>query len=223
MKLILTDLHMGSPLFRVEDKVINLLRQDWEEIILLGDIYDTWFYPFPELRRLYSVISQLFAEKQTQIRYIVGNHDPSVEEIEQIWPSMVVVHEYALLGNYMLVHGHEFDVLVTKYSCLARVMWNVHRIGAYFGINLKAWGRDLVYSLSSHVGKRYYTKMVGNVQDELVKKYLYGGYEGVICGHTHRVVNYNYPNGFHYINLGDAVHNKTYGTWEDGSVKCVSY
>ncbi len=224
MKLLISDLHMGSPLLNVENKVIELLQRDWEEIILMGDIYDTWFHSFPEIRRLYPVITKLLTERQEKIVYIVGNHDPKASELLNFWPKMHVVTSYALRDlNYLCVHGDEFDILVTKYSWLARILFYIHKTFAYVGINLKAWGREIVYSIAKHVGKRYFTKLVGDVQHELVQKYRQQGFSGVVVGHTHMPRIMRYPDGFCYFNIGDGVHNKTYGTLEKGMLKCVSY
>jgi hypothetical protein len=78
-------------------------------------------------------------------------------------------------------------------------------------LNIKAFFRELFYSISAKKDKKYYPDLVSDIEIKLKEKYLPYGY--VFCGHTHE------PKIFeNYVNSGDWVHNRTYIIYEDGKI-----
>ena len=50
--LILSDLHLGSPMFSEESTIINLLKSEGYDVIVLnGDIFDVWEEPFDKIKQ----------------------------------------------------------------------------------------------------------------------------------------------------------------------------
>ncbi len=41
--LFLSDLHLGSPLFRRKAEILNILKDEYDKIIVVGDLLDVWY------------------------------------------------------------------------------------------------------------------------------------------------------------------------------------
>jgi len=90
---------------------------------------------------------------------IKGNHDPSLQSLESIFPGKQVLMEYEFyIGDEagIVVHGDGFDSMITKYSWLTRVFSPIHWVLERFGINIKAFFRELFYSIANKRDKDYY-------------------------------------------------------------------
>jgi UDP-2,3-diacylglucosamine hydrolase len=214
--LYISDLHLGSPLFESIDQIISLLNGDYTLIFIVGDIIDTWEddveHIIGKYHRLITKINEL-----DNVIIIKGNHDPSLESLESIFPGKQVLMEYEFhCGNDMgiIVHGDEFDSLVTKYSWLTKILAPIHWVLERVGINLKAYFRELFYSIANKRNKDYYKDLVFDIEHSLVEKYGHE-YKYIVIGHTH-LPKIEDINGCIYINCGDWVHNKTYVTLENG-------
>lgn len=215
--LFLSDFHLGSPLFNCRTDVINLINSpEFSRIVLVGDIIDNWEQTVLQTINEYNDIIGWINKrsKEIQIDYIVGNHDPNKESIMSIFPN-VNIHESLKFKEGIIIHGHEFDDLVTKYDWVARLLFIPHWILERFGINIKAWFRNLFFSVSNKRDKKYYRSLVVGIQNECVEKYS-SEYEFAVLGHTHfpEIIT----NGsFLYVNCGDLIHNKTYIIYDEES------
>jgi UDP-2,3-diacylglucosamine pyrophosphatase LpxH len=215
--LFMSDFHLGSPLFNPKDEVISLLNSHaYDHIFLIGDIIDEWegdiTYTTIENDKLLDEIN-----KFNNITIIKGNHDPSIKIMETIFPNKLIVdkYEYIIDGKKaIMVHGDEFDFMVTKYSWLAKLFFPLHWLLERFGLNLKGFLRDLYCSLANKRDKKYFNKLLLSVETELVNKYG-DEYDYIIVGHTHMPKVVNLPN-CKYINCGDWIHNRTHVLYENG-------
>jgi UDP-2,3-diacylglucosamine pyrophosphatase LpxH len=81
-------------------------------------------------------------------------------------------------------------------------------------LNIKAFFRELFYSVSAKRDKDYYIKLVGDIEKSLIKKYR-PNYNYLVCGHTH-LPKINKDAGVQYVNCGDWVHNRTYVIYDSG-------
>ena len=214
--LFLSDLHLGSPLFKSENKILSLLEEEYDKIILVGDIIDIWE------NDLVSIVcdNQNLLKKINTLNNVIiikGNHDPSITALESVFYQKDVNDRFMLKvdnKSILVIHGDEFDCLVTKYSWLAKLLFPVHWLFERLGVNLKGWFRDLYCSISSKRDKKYYNALVLDMERELFNKYK-GLYDCVVVGHTHlpKIIQ---EDGFTYVNCGDWVHNKVYVIYEDG-------
>jgi UDP-2,3-diacylglucosamine pyrophosphatase LpxH len=214
--LFLSDLHLGSPLFESEDKILSLLEEEYFRVFFIGDIIDVWE------DNLVSIVAdnQNLLKKINELKDVIiikGNHDPDISTLESVFYGKYVndMHSFKVDDKSILViHGDEFDWLVTKYSWLAKLLFPIHWILERFGINLKGWFRDLFCSISSKRDKKYYNELVLDMEKELFNKYK-GLYDCIVVGHTHlpKIIR---EDDFIYVNCGDWVHNKTYVIYEDG-------
>ncbi len=76
--LCVSDAHLFEDTYEREKKLISLLeREEYDEVILLGDIYDFWFeyrYVIPSYA-LNLTLSILSIAREKPVHYISGNHD----------------------------------------------------------------------------------------------------------------------------------------------------
>ena len=219
--LFLSDFHLGSPLFKSEDKIFSLLNDEYDMIFLLGDIIDTWE------GSLWSIINDnapLLRELNALPNLVVikGNHDPDLDDLNRVFPGKEVSMDYEFEDNGkkgIVVHGDEFDHMVTRYSWIARLVWPINWILERAGINIKAFFRETYHSLAAKREKKYYNDLILTVEKELVNKYK-DGYDYIVIGHTHLpklIVEDDYT----YVNCGDWVHNQTYVIYEDNNFRLV--
>jgi len=207
--LVISDIHLGSPLVDKKLEIMNLMKSNkYDTIVLNGDIFDIWEDSFNKILLANLDFVKLLHKlsKEKTVYYVMGNHDPYMLEIEKLFPDTIVVNEIKI-DDILILHGHEFDDLVTKYSWFAKLLfipnWISERL---FHINIKAWFRELFYSIANKKSKPYYTKLVGDIEKEAVEKYK-DKCRYLIMGHTHTPKRVDGLN-FSYINCGDIIRNK---------------
>jgi len=214
--LVISDIHLGSPLVDRKLELMNLMKLNkYDTIVLNGDIFDIWEKSFNKIliENLDFVKLLHRLSKEKTVYFIVGNHDPYIIEIEKLFPNMKVLRELKI-DDILIIHGHEFDDLVTKYSWFAKLLfvpnWISERL---FHINMKAWFRELFYSIANKKGKKYYSELVGDIEREAREHYK-NRCRYLIMGHTHNPKRVDEDN-FSYINCGDIIHNKVCLEFDD--------
>jgi UDP-2,3-diacylglucosamine pyrophosphatase LpxH len=209
-KLVISDIHLGSPLVEKKLEIMNLMESDeYDTIILNGDIFDIWEKSFNKILLenidFVKLVHSVCLKKT--VYFIMGNHDPHMLEVMKLFPGMIVKRNLLIQDDIFIVHGDEFDSLVTKYSLFGKLLfipnWIAERL---FGWNLKASFREFFYSISNKKNKPYYDKLVNNIEKEAYKKYK-DQCRYLIMGHTHtpKIVEDEICT---YINCGDIIHNK---------------
>jgi len=219
--LFLSDLHLGSPLFKSHAEVLNLLYEDYDKIFITGDLVDIWEDDLSKIVSKDSVIINRINEL-TNVVIVKGNHDPSVIELESVFPGKEICYEYgANIGGKkaMITHGDEFDNLIRKYSWLAKILFPIHWCLERIGVNAKWFFRELYYSVSVKINKTYYNDLVLNVEKELANKYR-TDFHYLIVGHTH-FPKITSENDFKYINCGDWTDHKSYVEYVDDTFRLV--
>jgi len=219
--LFLSDFHLGSPLFKSENEIFSLLNDDYDVVFLLGDTIDTWEDD------LWSIVTKnnMLLRKLNSLPNLIiikGNHDPDLDDLSRVFPAKEVVWSYEFEDNGkkgIVVHGDEFDHMVTKYSWIARLLWPINWLLERVGINIKAFFRETYHSLAAKREKKYYNDLVLTVEKEIVNKYK-DKYDYIVIGHTHLpklIVQDDYV----YVNCGDWIHNQTYVIYEDGNFELM--
>jgi UDP-2,3-diacylglucosamine pyrophosphatase LpxH len=215
--LVVSDIHLGSPLVDKKVQLMNLLEyNEYDVIILNGDIFDIWEKSFKQILLdnidFVKLLHKISAEKK--LYFILGNHDPHQLEIEKMFPNMIVGKNLTIFDDILIVHGDEFDDLVTKYSWFAKLIFIPHWIcQRVFNWNLKATFREFFYSISNKKNKQYFNKLVGDIEEAAVEKYK-NECNYLIMGHTHtpKLVKREECT---YINCGDIIHNDVCVEFDD--------
>jgi UDP-2,3-diacylglucosamine pyrophosphatase LpxH len=207
--LYLSDIHLGNPFFESEEYIIKLLNNEYKKIFLVGDIIDEWEDDVGDIVRDYKDLIDKLNSLDNLI-VIKGNHDPSLEDLKFIFPNAEVCDDYFDEDdNTLVVHGHEFDKLINKYNWLAKILYPIQWLFERFSLDLSYFFRNLFYSIAAKKDKKYYPKLVLDIEHKIVSTYTL--YDNIIVGHTHfpKIVE-NKVDYISYINCGDWTHSCTY-------------
>lgn len=216
MKLILSDLHLGSPLFTSEHMINNLLSSSrYSSILLLGDIFDIWENNLEDILKKYHHIIRTIniISNEKEVVYIVGNHDPTPIDIKSILKDVKVLNNYKF-DDCIAIHGHQYDSLINKYSSIANYLFYFQWIFERLGLDFQTIFRELYHSIKAKMKKKYYNNLILDIEQTAVESY--SSYKHVLMGHTHvpKIVEGKTS----YINSGDWTHNYTYVEYNHDNV-----
>lgn len=208
MKIFISDLHISSPLFKMEKEVVDLFNDtEVKEIYILGDLLDTWEEnPYKTAEKKKDFIYEL--NQCGKISVILrGNHDPEIPVMKEIFTNTVILdqHIMTLFGKKtILIHGHTFDDFVTKNKSL----FYIHFLAERVGLNLKGFFRTKYYNLIRFIDDAPKNSLVLKTEKSIVEKYS-EDFDLIICGHTHipKLVRLKEVD---YINCGCVVYKPTY-------------
>lgn len=198
--IIISDLHIGNPLSKIQLLLKVLSEWDFKTLIILGDLVSS-----PKLNHLSKTEWQFLKKLSSlvdcgkNIIFVEGNHDIGISEILGIMMGIPVVQKWQWEINgkkYLAVHGHEFDQISSGifgkflswlYMCILRI----HFIRKYFGVPLSEISRNW----------QRITKTVAIEAIKLAKKL---DCDIVFCGHTHEAY-YKKSGSIEYHNTGSWV------------------
>jgi UDP-2,3-diacylglucosamine pyrophosphatase LpxH len=217
---LFSDLHRGdrrSNLVYMRELFLHVGKA--HRVILIGDVLDSWTADSWDVEELLEALGSLLARELICVR---GNHDPDNLD-KLLGDRFTVVDQYDLetkRGLYAVMHGHQYDDMICKYSYWMRILYWIHdAVLRAFHIDMQ---RLLQFSLSSRNKSRYFKNLVADSVRRM-REDLGGKYKGVVCGHTHfptRVL----CGDFEYINSGDLLTNMTYVKVEqDGEISVYGY
>lgn len=215
--LFLSDIHLGSPLFKGEDMIESLLYDTYNYVIINGDILDTWEAPLSVLIRN----NEAFINRLNEIEKLVivrGNHDPSINELRIAFPDAALVSECLTIedGDFRIKvrHGHEYDDLILKHYWLAKMFFPFQWVSSRFGVNLKGWIRDLLHSIAVKKHDPQYGDLIYDIEKRAVKEAMEEGCHSVVLGHTH-MPKITLGECI-YVNIGDWISHTTYVVYDNG-------
>ena len=218
--LLISDIHLGSPVSRAKAVLANLKRYHFRRLIILGDLFDD--LNFTRLTRddweLLSYFRKLSNPKYgVEVVWVWGNHDLfSSDAISHlIGANITEEYEWEENGDRCLaIHGHQFDSFMSKnrfvsavaseiYLFLQKLDRKTHRFSRFIKRSSKTWLR---------------------LSEEVAEKALaYGARKKirhVFCGHTHDPIARS-KDGVHYYNTGSWTEiPASYITIQDGKV-CI--
>ena len=211
-KLFLSDLHLGSPLFRSTSHILDLLNRTlFDEIFFVGDIIDEWEKDVLNIVIEHSeIISTINYQSMLKpINFIIGNHDPSKDILEKIF-NHVNFYDSLKFNNGIIIHGHQFSIIYDEPSIWSKILYSIYWLFERIGIDLLSKPKQLLFSLASKFDDDDYPELVLSVEEGILEAYK-NKYEFAITGHTHMPKIINHPE-LKFINCGDWTHNKTYVT-----------
>ena len=199
--LMISDIHLGSPVSRSRAVLANLKRYHFRRLIILGDLFDD--LNFTRLTRddweLLSYFRKLSNPKYgVEVVWVWGNHDLYSSDAISHLLGVHVTEEYEWEENRescLAIHGHQFDSFMSKnrlvsdiasavYLFLQKLDLKTHRFSRFVKRMSKTWlrlsdkvaGKALAYGVRK--GKRY-----------------------VFCRHTHGALE-RHGDGVSYYNTG---------------------
>jgi UDP-2,3-diacylglucosamine pyrophosphatase LpxH len=196
-KLWISDTHIGNPSNNLEGIFAIIERKEWEEIYLVGDIFDLdALNNYGEMtdndEKFFQWIIEMSLRGQ-KITWFPGNHDRAMQVLmEQLLPG-VPFEDERIEKKVWTVHGDRYDLVYQTFKRFTS--WGGGSAGMNFWYNL-------------------YTRL-GMWRTRMAKQAMLRGCKTVICGHMHlpedRIIN-----GVRYINTGDWMGSSTWLEEEDG-------
>jgi len=190
---IVSDLHLGSSYFRLENFVgfLDTLPAG-ARLVLNGDILDEPGDPLsPEHA---AVVRRLVAESyERPVVWVHGNHDESVALDD---PGRIqFVRRWTVNDTLLVLHGDQLDGIMPKHGLFRLLFKKLHRLRIRLGFAdvhvanyAKRWS-FLYRVLNEHVARR----AIDAARRE--------GFGAVTCGHTHAPMEWE-QDGHRYLNTG---------------------
>jgi UDP-2,3-diacylglucosamine pyrophosphatase LpxH len=216
--LFLSDIHLGSNLFDLEEGLIELLKNNYEKIYILGDLIDTWECDIETIIEKYERIINFIRSKK-RIEIICGNHDPEYEIMKKIFPNNKIYekeHTVKLNGyKIALIHGDKYDSLLAPYLFFLNTILKhlYYFTDKKLQKNLKNYIRNFYYNAKYH---HYTYNIISNIERHTVNHYRESNYDCLIMGHTHMPKIVNTP-FFKYINSGSIIYKPCFVEYYNGN------
>lgn len=213
IRLIISDLHLGSA-YSKEQAIYDLLSNtEFDELILAGDIIEFLKKPtFTEkTARLFDFISNL----NKPVIYIVGNHDNTFNSfIGKTISGVKFVKQYDFkyeCRRYRVEHGDDYDTgLVSWRYTMEFISFIQNMIERVFSVDLTTWWAKK--QIKKRKLKKIWDIIKWNEDADVF-----------IMGHTHNpevlIWVDKHENIKTYVNTGDWVDNCTYVIVKDGQVR----
>jgi UDP-2,3-diacylglucosamine pyrophosphatase LpxH len=200
--LIISDLHLGAHNSRA-DQVTELLRTDFQRLILNGDTLDDLNFERFRLTHWAALEQLRRTARRCELILIRGNHEASHAASAQqssridVLANMLGVavrEEYQLCvgkRRYLICHGDRFDQTL-------RMTW-VGDLADWFYARIQECSRPLAHWLKGRVKK--WGGVLGSVRDGALAYARQNHCDGIILGHTHYSAD-EMHDGIHYLNSG---------------------
>ncbi len=235
--VFLSDIHLGSRGCQAELLLDFLKAMECENLYLVGDIVDGWrlkagwYWPQPHNDVVQKLLRQ--ARKGVKVVYIPGNHDEFARDFCGVhFGGVVVAHDAEHVAadgkRYLIVHGDEFDGVITharwlailgdwSYRALLRANTSWNRLRRRFGLGYWSFAAFLKGKVKSA------TTFIDNFESALAEEARRRGCDGVICGHIHKA-ELRSIDGVVYVNDGDWVESCTAAVEHaDGRIELIDW
>ena len=224
----ISDIHLGTYGSKAARLVHFLAHSNTEYLYLVGDIFDDWqlkhrwYWP----QSHHDLIQKIYhyACNGTKVVFLSGNHDTHITHNTQVHAQIhppfssidilsEIVHVTADGRRFLVIHGHQFDIISTHVQWLSRLGDQIYtrllRISYTFNVLRRKVGLTS-WSLSAYL-KHQVKRMVcfiSNYKTSLMTEARRRQVDGVICGHNHYAEIYDME-GILYCNDGDWVESCT--------------
>lgn len=233
----ISDLHLGLESKEKEKlkeekliRFLNFIKEDAEELFILGDLFDYWF----EYRRViqkgyfktFTALKNL-TDAGIKVHYLIGNHDFMHRNFFNDELNVAVYEdpiEIELKGKiFFLGHGDGLVKNDLGYKILKKILRNKFLQKVFSLIH-----PDLGIAIASSSSKksRDYTaeKNYGEIDGlfETAQNKIDEGFDFVIFGHSHNRADKSYKNG-RYVNLGTWLSKPCYLKYKDGQLNFIDW
>lgn len=234
--IFISDVHLGSRGSQAEALCSFLKDNTSERLYLVGDIIDgwrlkkKWYWPQAHTNVIRRILTA--SKRDTEVVYIVGNHDEFLRAFLQFRVSFgrVSIRNRAVhVGEdgkrYLVVHGDMFDGMMRPDRKWIMFLGdNLYNFLLWANTKLNSVRRRLgmpYWSLSQALKKKTKRALnyIHNFEDHVADYCKRKGFDGAICGHIH-VAEMRDIDGIAYMNDGDWVESCTAlvehhdGRWE---------
>ena len=220
--LFISDVHLGSRNSQADLLLDFLKHNDAETIYLVGDIIDGWRlkkqWYWPQSHN--DVVQKLLrkARKGAKVIFIPGNHDEFARDyLDQNFGGIVVrdsdIHETADGRRLLVIHGDQFDIVVSNARWLAFLGDWAYEFALYFNSRFNRVRRMLgfeywSFSAWAKLKVKKAVNFIGSFEQILAGEAARQGADGVVCGHIHHAA-IRQIGEILYLNTGDFVESCT--------------
>ena len=220
--LFISDVHLGKRGCQAELLVDFLRFHDADTIYLVGDIVDGWAlkggWYWPQSHN--DVIQKLLRKvrKGAKMILVPGNHD----EFARSYLGMnfggvdvedTVVHEMADGRRFLIIHGDQFDIVVSNAKWLALLGdWAYEAalvVNGFYNRIRRAFGQPYwSFSAWAKLKVKEAVSFIGKFETTLAEEAKRRDCQGVVCGHIHHAA-IRQIDGITYVNCGDFIESCT--------------
>ncbi len=220
--IVISDIHLGSKLSRVDSLISLLQNVTFNKLIMNGDIFDSINMKRLNKKhwKLLSFLRKLTSdEKNLEVIWIRGNHDGYSDLLTQLL-GIKIFDEYIFEWNnkkILVMHGDVFDVFTSKYPLISEITDIIYKLSIFLdptNMRLSKWLKK---------NSKAFLRNISIVRQRAVKYAKKRNTDIVICGHTH------YPekaiiNGIQYFNSGSWTTNPSHFIgFTENKVELVEY
>lgn len=238
-----SDQHFGAPNFekslereRIFVKWLDSIKDDAEQIFLLGDLFDFWWeYKSVVPRGFTRVLGKLSQLSDSGIRivFFAGNHDQWLGDyLEKEIGAEVYLdpEEFTLQGKKLLIgHGDGLGPGDTSYKLMKWLFrnplarWVFSRVHPNFAVSLANY-----FSSKSRMSTGDNDEVfLGEDKEQLILFVNQDSKENnrdyYLFGHRHYALEYKLDNGAKYINTGEWVKGRNYAVLENGELSLKKF
>jgi putative phosphoesterase len=173
--LIVSDIHIGDSRFNTK-KLINVLnKEDFDQLILNGDIVDSWLNSIENIKKdpFIDVVKNIAETKQ--VYWVLGNHDQACD----IFGKTKIQNDVTFTHNnyrFLVVHGNEVYPKENKGKMQIWLAKLNNRIYKWFGLDMQK-----IFRLTP-----YYKAQSKKMRTKLLNKYD-SLHDYILMGHTHQI------------------------------------
>ena len=194
--LILSDLHLGSPICQSELILKTLYSYEYDKLIINGDLLDS-YHLHRLCKKQWKILSELRKISKTkECIFIVGNHDENCEVISILLGFNFVKEYTEKIGNKHIhfTHGDNFDTFIKNQPLITELA-----SGIYFYLQKIDKNQKYTRKIKKLI------KTWKNASDVLAKKACIWAnqkkYNAIVLGHTH-IAKHETIDNIEYVNLG---------------------
>jgi UDP-2,3-diacylglucosamine pyrophosphatase LpxH len=230
--IVISDLHIGNPLFREKNALRKFLEQCGHEgfsVCVAGDGLDVVQTSFKQLA---ASIPDVFYQFRTlrdrglRVYYVIGNHDIVLEHLLADWDFLILTPFINLCsGNsrIRIEHGHLYDPAFSKNPAIYHVLTKL--AGYVLDVWPGAFDLWTKWERRRHQPKLGEARLAGEPANIALaaREILRRGFDWVIFGHTHHVGFVSLPGGGGYVNAGSWLIRPTFVRIIAGKVELCQF
>ena len=196
--VVISDPHLGSYITRTDDLMMFLRGLPETRVLVInGDLVDGSAVALPDAEL--AILDKLADLRRCgqEIRYVRGNHDWVTAPR---WADLIgvpVLDETIIESGgkkFWVIHGHQWDTELTWFPWVTNVAIRTSRFMGHVSAPLARWCKGW---------EKKFRHLPSVVKAGAQAIYNRGGYDGIICGHTHVAEQ----DGHWYINDGSFCEN----------------
>jgi hypothetical protein len=187
--LVVSDIHLGSPVCKVKSIISVLKKEKYNTLIINGDLLDNKYigrYKKGHWKVL-SIIRRI--SKKKNVIFIKGNHDAKAKVLANILGLDFIEKYETKIGdkNFLFLHFQQFDPFLFKHPFITNLAEHFY----YFFQKIdksKRFSRWIKRKSKSFLNIRF------NVRNKALNHISGTNYDAIVGGHIHYAESYTCPN-----------------------------